>query len=510
MSSSYIRHELKNIQPLRITNDSSSQSGQSTTLKYIPGTAIRGFVINALKDASDFENIKPTLFSNKVRFLNAYIREEDHDLLPSPKGFYEDKRKTVGKKAIENVLINGDFTSGYKRAGLGDFCFWEKDCVHYYGVRTGSDLKIKVNTEKDESRNMFRLDHIKPGYHFTGYIAVDDEQLLDRIKNLFQGEIYIGNAKAQGLGLCRVAAGPMVTDEVPYSEYLLDEDTNDHCYMMLLSDTVMVGPDGEPVGINEEELARLLGVSKVNIKFCSTSSVTICSYNRKIGAKGPSVNAYEKGSVFKVEFEGERLTADRIKTIVNDGLGTQRNIGMGRVMILKEYDSIRNKLAHDHVEKDTFSGQKHLTDDTVLKLAARNYYRMNVRHAMAKAALPDDEFSSLKLNASQFGRVEAIILQNKYDMVGARSTLDKFFEHEKQKEDEHKKHDNKKSLSGLKDFVYFVLDTPIADLFELPELKESSVFTVPTSSLLSDEEITRLKMDFILMRIRMNNRKGVM
>ena len=48
----YIRYKIINTEPLRIADDSTSQSGQTTTLRYIPGTTVRGFVINQLAEAS--------------------------------------------------------------------------------------------------------------------------------------------------------------------------------------------------------------------------------------------------------------------------------------------------------------------------------------------------------------------------------------------------------------------------------------------------------------------------
>ena len=96
----YLRYQLKNIEPLRIADNSTSQSGQTNTLKYITGSAIRGAVITALVNHPNFEEIKTALFSSCVRFLNAYPSEDGKELLPSLKGFYEDKTKADGKKGF--------------------------------------------------------------------------------------------------------------------------------------------------------------------------------------------------------------------------------------------------------------------------------------------------------------------------------------------------------------------------------------------------------------------------
>ena len=44
----YIKFVFKNKEPLRIADDNSSQSGQMITLRYIPGTTIRGYIVNQL------------------------------------------------------------------------------------------------------------------------------------------------------------------------------------------------------------------------------------------------------------------------------------------------------------------------------------------------------------------------------------------------------------------------------------------------------------------------------
>ena len=120
------------------------------TLRYIPGTTIRGYVVNQLAWRKNFESIISDLFSNNVRYLNAYISKNGQELIPSPKGFYEGKN--TEDKSLDNIVTNGEFSKGYKRAALGRYCYFEQNCVHYYNVETGSDLKIKINLEEGEKQ----------------------------------------------------------------------------------------------------------------------------------------------------------------------------------------------------------------------------------------------------------------------------------------------------------------------------------------------------------------------
>ena len=131
----YIKYSLILREPVRIADDSSAKQGQTDTLRYIPGSSIRGHVINAILTDSHntsepyFNELKKELFSDRVRFMNAYLTigsEKDgcQVLIPSPKGFYESKEKI---KVIDNVVLKGKYKAGYKRAELGNYAMFERD-----------------------------------------------------------------------------------------------------------------------------------------------------------------------------------------------------------------------------------------------------------------------------------------------------------------------------------------------------------------------------------------------
>ena len=200
----YLRYHLYNISPVRITDDSRSETGETLAVNYIPGSALRGYLITEIaKDPELFGKFKKELFSDKVHFGNAYLAVDGRALLPSPKGFYEDKTVVSGKKKIENVVINGDFDEGYKRAGLGSFSDldFSEGVIRFYSVPTGSEMRIKLG--KDQ--NVFRNGFIREGQDFIGTIGFEDEELgeifLDALKAKM---ILIGNSRSAGLGKCRL------------------------------------------------------------------------------------------------------------------------------------------------------------------------------------------------------------------------------------------------------------------------------------------------------------------
>ena len=57
----YLNYLLENTEPLRIADDSTSQMGQTLSLDYIPGSTIRGFVINKLAGSVKLSEIKKRL-----------------------------------------------------------------------------------------------------------------------------------------------------------------------------------------------------------------------------------------------------------------------------------------------------------------------------------------------------------------------------------------------------------------------------------------------------------------
>jgi hypothetical protein len=216
----YLKYIIENVDPIRIADDSRSQSGQTETLHYIAGSTIRGLVISsAAGDAEEFEKNKPLLFTSKIRFLNAYptIRtgSEDafdsfRDLMPVPKGFYANKG---AEKVIQNVVVTGSVDSTMKRAGIGDFAYIDGRCLHGASIMTGSDLKIKKQLMKkdQEDRAVFRNQYIERGYTFAGYIIMEDDTYVDAIEKMFAingvGGLYLNSITFQDYDFFMLLSG---------------------------------------------------------------------------------------------------------------------------------------------------------------------------------------------------------------------------------------------------------------------------------------------------------------
>lgn len=442
----FIKYTFTSLEPIRISDDSSSQRGQTETKRYIPGSAVRGIAVNSMLSDYDFEMEKELLLSDQVRFMNAYpvadVKEEAQSMIPSPKGFYEDKTDPVqdhaeGSKKIANAAVDGEVPPGYKRAALGMFSEIKDDTVRFYKPEVISDMKINIGKRKGEKKNVFRNECLRKGQTFTGYIAVDDcdgsQRITERLKDIFNAPVTVGNARSAGLGKCS-----SVTDDqwigLPYADIMPTEDLTGECYLYLLSDTVMRNAFGEYCGLDLESLEKKLGIEDLRILFCCTSVTNIRGYNRKTGGPLPSVTMYEKGSVFHLAFKGT-LTTEKMRDMAVSGIGVRRNEGFGQVRFLKDYEKVhyKTRLQVSAVKQSDLSG--HEEDEDVLKNIAATYYRQRIRDAMPYFAL--NCRNDLKnISNSQLGNILSLIVKNRFTPQDGKKAIGLYIEHTQDKEKE--------------------------------------------------------------------------
>ncbi len=526
----YLKYELVNLEPLRIADDSISQNGQTTPLSYIPGTTVRGLTVNQLAGKPDFETKwKRLLFSEQVRFLNAYLTVQlptgqSRELIPSPKGFYENKvvPQEGQAKKVENVTKAGVFTPGNKRAGLGQYCYMDKGCIYYYSVDTGSDMKIKRNVELGEdAQSVFRSTYIRKNQHFTGYIALPEtgentEQLEQEIKAIFRegNTIILGNARTSGMGKCRIIHSQII-NELPYGSYGQTGDAaiQGSCYMLLLSNTAMRNAYGENCGIDWEWLEKQLG-EDVKIReessYCATSTVDVRGYNRNWTGAIPSVTMYEKGSVFHIAFTGT-VTADGLQRLSQEGIGIRTNEGFGRVLFLRDYESIVCKMPGERAEGEVTVRQDKLSqeDQQTLTIAARGYYRNLLQSGMQEYVL--NKPLSVYGSNSQKGNVLALATKYRYEPEKGIKEIRGYLKHAEDKQDGNRVQKERASIAALKERVNKILDekNSLDSLLELPTQDAERIMGIPRQEIFGAKEEQRHRLELIIILLRYDNKEGV-
>lgn len=498
----YIEYRFRNVEPLRIIDDSGSQHGENATLRYIPGSTLRGMFINKLVGSlENFESLKEKLFSDKIQFLNAYPVSSGKAMIPSPKGFYEDKTVTDGKKAVQNVVTAGEFDEGMKRASVGSVAYIDGDSLCYAQVRTMSDLKIKINEEK---RDVFRNEYICPGYDFLGFIRLDEEIDDSIFIKVLDGGFRLGNAKSSGLGKCEVTERKTVNG-IPYGEYSVGINgagrMESECYMFLASDMCMISEFGEPCGLDLKQLENRLEVENLHIKFAATSKKDIRGYNRNWNGKIPSLPVYEKGSVFHLGFSGSIETAAAVR-LMDEGIGERRNEGFGRVLFLNGYEKISYKLKVEaDREYDCAFKVTGVAERETLKTVASNHLRNCVKNLLEKKVVS----IAGRLEGyptSQLGLVESICVQNYYQPDEARAVLARYLGHVTEKDAKQSIHKEKKSRDKLKQFIEEIQDSQ--DIFAYIGFGKKELMGFRISELMGKNEAESLRLRLIIDTIRYN------
>lgn len=496
----YLNYKLKNEAPLRFADDSIAQKGQTGTLHYIPGSAMRGLVITEFAKKG-FDEKKEKLFT-EVRFLNAYPLAGDIPLIPSPKGFYEDKAEKDGKKPLENVVIDGKSVEGLKRARLGEFCSISGDTLLFYSMHTGGDLKIRMDGDQ-----MFRNEYIDSGYTFSGAIASEDRDLLESVSDIIRDRIYLGNARGAGMGICTVISRE-ISEKIPFEEAAIRDDRENECYIMLLSPTAMRDENGEPTGLDLRSLQDRLGVQNMKVEYCATSLRNIQGYNRAWRGHIPSVMMYDKGSVFHLTFDG-RLEQSKARAVMDSGIGERIYDGFGRVLFMDSYDSLKNKERGGNLRlKDEASAVPEASDEAVLTSIARKYYRKLMEDAMDRYIV-DHPLDKGMLGTSKTRGVEPILTMNRFDYDNAVRLLGKYFEHEKEKEAKQRVHKDLKSTRNIGEHIFTVIEGNIEDILSMETKNKDRVMTIPKKNLMSEEELGEMKLLFLVKELRYDSRQEV-
>ena len=320
--------------PVSMTDYNRSGENSWDTHGYIAGAAVRGMAASLLaqREPDWFAANKIALLTEKTRFLSAFpVQNDNPAVLPSLKGFYEQKDGSD----FRSVLENGEISEGSKRADVGSFCTIENGVLHYWNARTGGSQRIQ-RTDK----LIFQTRSIDAEQRFDGYILLDDASLAPKLAEVLCGTVWIGADRYDGMSI-------EPCDAPAYRRYgsMQRHGDNKVLYMLALSPLSMTNECGEPCGINWKVLAEKLGIASVTSEFSSTSVSEYGGFNRQWGCHTPAVRMYDAGSLFKISFDGESPDEEYLSAIEQSGLGLRRAEGFGQVLFLSEslFGSIKAK-----------------------------------------------------------------------------------------------------------------------------------------------------------------------
>lgn len=377
--------------PVVLTDPNRSDNNAAETYGFIPGAAIRGAVMEILsaEDPAWFAAHKADLLG--IRFLDALpVPEESPSRVPLPslRGFYEDK----DEKALECVVKNGDFTPGFKRAKLGTFCAPEGDTLHYWSARTGSVTRIQRGRDGEDTK-LFQVCALSAGQKLEGYILLGDPALGERLTRALGKSLWLGADRYAGYGKCSVRAEAVPRPAWQEVYGCRDGDTpEEELYLLAVSPFTMLNDSGEPCGLDEEKLAKRLGVNEVKVQFCATSLVQAGGYNRVWGCRAPSVRFYDRGSLFRLRCN-PAPTADALRRVQREGLGIRQAEGFGQVLFLPA------------AQVDGLQKKSRVSDRTAVGVSPQAGFR---RAAYRWVMDHTGELNACGLSRSQVGTIQAL------------------------------------------------------------------------------------------------------
>lgn len=446
-SATYLHYRLQLETPLTIGEQHrgtphNERKNYVETRLYIPGSAVRGYVMSqlALQNPQWFEKNKKKLLGNGVKFLNAYPAIGEKASIPTPSGFYEDKAQTRFYSVLKQDVVPGD-----KRARLGAFCFFDENDetrLVYASPKTSNSLRILRTGDKQ----IFNANTIAEGTVFDAYVQLDDPTMAQCISEQLTGTVTLGADRFAGSGLCTVTK-LQAQDEPHWAT--LEAAPSTTLYLMLLSPTALC-KDGEITGMDGELLAKKLGVSSVKIHRCSTSVTEVQGFNRTLGIQMPAIPMYAAGSVFCLHCS-EAPTADAMSNLEQEGLGLRRSEGFGQVLFLRNYDALSK---YEKYEPAKNEGE---TEQAKLRRARAAWL---LGHA---DQLPT---GSNGLSASQLGSIQALCEQSLSNDVG-KALLNAHFT---QKAIPPRQ---KQAFEKMEAFINSVLDCPLAQTLDCPVPNDS-------------------------------------
>lgn len=501
MGKRYIAYEIENIQPILIANLDISKSGEIETLQYLPGSTLRGMVIANLKKKMEDEAAKQKILTKAI-FYNGYPMEGEQELLPSPKGFYENKQQDGTLKNI--VADTSTDIEGCKRAALGRFCKLEGDTVCYTSVEQEDILNIAV-----KDKNIFRKNMLSAGQRFRSYIAVEkeEEELYEWLTEALNTQVcYIGSSRTSGFGKCEIHS---IGEVAPYKNFAAVTEKQKEVYLYLASNMSMRNAQGEICGIDLKALAGLLKVEKLALEAASTSVCKMSGVNRTWGCRTPEIVMYEAGSVFKLKSEQE-ITPEAMKEVCQNGIGVKREEGCGQVLFLRDYAGLnkKNELLYEieKVNADTILLEEEKEEQ--LKFVAKEIAKQRIEKAIesyiANGGKKDKE-NIKKIPKSQRGIMLNYAKYAHVEGIASVARIEKYLEHEKEKLERNKKQSDNKGKRLALEYLEKIMALDIFDELDLD--KNAKICEFFLSELFTMEELQAYKMELLERVITFENRR---
>lgn len=335
-------------EPLLVTGVINGEENSSTSLNYIPGSALRGACVAAylqrnrkIKDLAAPGLARRLFFENEVFFLNGYLAhpsatKQPERALPRPLSWHMEKDdrenddRQVWDFAIETAKL--EKPKREKRA-----FFWQVEEIdepyplsnlrRQFTVHNASQNPM---SKEENTSDVFRYDSLASKQCFVAYVLSESKELLEEVEKYFpDGQYHLGGSQTAGYGLVTMLATKMPSWQ---SEAEVDEEVENVTIVTLLSNTILRTADGQPTTDFHETLKTKLGKPQNwQPKAIFAQTQLVGGFNRKWGLPLPQRWAVAMGSTFV--YKSSDLTPDELGNLLATGIGERRNEGFGRLAV---------------------------------------------------------------------------------------------------------------------------------------------------------------------------------
>lgn len=483
-------------------------------------------------------------------------KAELFETIPVPKGFYE-KKQSTGKilhtflrNSKEIVNLEADYCQGQegdektdeekrgpffatKRAKVGKFASIKENALLYTSPDMGETFKIRLarnqmeaKPDNEKTQKLFRGDYLEKDQIFIGYIAFRDS-CSETVRSLVEEAIRkpglrLGGSRSSGYGavhvtdLCWLEEGTIPFESLSCGGNVRETEKQSwYMDMLCLSPLCMFNEYGEPCGVDEDQLAVLLGLSEgqVRVTNSSTSVTHVCGFNRMAGGRSAEYPVFEAGSIFRLSCAA-KPSAEKMREMEDIGLGILREEGLGRILFVTDIEAVTEK-------KECKPAFVEETEDTRLTGTAQYETDMKQMKRQAAASILNAKLENASYdyilnnpfprgNASRSQRSNVLILCKslRYTPGKAIQEFENYFAHIEEKEKRSRVHSTSHgSQLTMRDGVMRILQSDITELLFIDEKARQSICEVPTRELLNSDQEMKYKLNLIEEMIRYANRK---
>ncbi|NUN13569.1 MAG: hypothetical protein HUU55_08030 [Myxococcales bacterium] len=352
----------------------SGDSPSGATLKYIPGSSIRGAVAARLLKSGTAEQddvFQTLILSDQVRYLNCYVGIDKKRSWPVPLSWRVSKEEQ--QIAWDSIYFCG--TDPIPKHGSNSATDWPENAGGAIGYlccapTTSSEYHVvckpqvdgRVHQQRDRVKGrpgtsaqatgevrhgkIFAREYLEPGQTFYGVVQLMPaaHAYLEHVRSLLTGSLYLGRSLRAGYGGdLEVVCDETTGHEYDYAKGIVRNDLAPGQRFRVLLTSPFVGRDPitgqlDPCAI-EQELVQLFD-HRVTVLARRWAFTVIGSFNRKWRLEVPQAPALFPGTILVLIASGHIAQRD-LRHIEHEGIGERKTEGCGRLVFL-EYDE-RNK-----------------------------------------------------------------------------------------------------------------------------------------------------------------------